>query len=252
MSEESVEAIFQHACEGAAESIGSTRTDWQRVADAIRELRRELEAAKQWGTDLSNELTHRTTKLAEARLWLDSSESALQEAQRALFRWLPNRIGSEYDDLVAADAMALMGLESTEGLREVGNEILVELLEKRRLLDDARAQKQLNESIRIVLREALMDGDRYTPQVLVNLDRALSKMRPLYAAPVPPAASTKTHQWEDDHCIKCGDSDWYAGPICSECKVVQPAAVPEAVCINVDDLRETVERHILTAKGDGT
>jgi hypothetical protein len=75
MSEESVEAIFQHACEGAAESIGSTRTDWQRVADAIRELRRELAATKQWGADLSNELTHRTTKLAEARRLLDDARA---------------------------------------------------------------------------------------------------------------------------------------------------------------------------------
>jgi hypothetical protein len=44
MSQESIEAIFQHACEGAAESIGSTRTDWQRVVDAIRELRAQVAA----------------------------------------------------------------------------------------------------------------------------------------------------------------------------------------------------------------
>lgn len=30
---------------------------------------------------------------------------------------------------------------------------------------------------------------------------------------------TASHQWEDDHCIKCGDADWYAGPTCSECKI---------------------------------
>ena len=46
MSEEQVESIFQHACEGAAESIGSTRTDWKRVADAIRELRSERDKAR--------------------------------------------------------------------------------------------------------------------------------------------------------------------------------------------------------------
>jgi len=87
----------------------------------------------------------------------------------------------------------------------LNNEDLTQkLAEARRLLDDARAQKPLNESIRIVLREALMDGDRYTPQVLVNLDRALSKMRPLYAAPVPaqPAAAKGS-----THCDECG-CDW--------------------------------------------
>lgn len=46
MSEEQIEAIFQHACEGAAESIGHTREDWQRVVYAIRELRARLAAAE--------------------------------------------------------------------------------------------------------------------------------------------------------------------------------------------------------------
>lgn len=57
-------------------------------------------------------------------------------------RWLVpvDQYGNDYDNLIAADAMALMGLESTEGLREIGGEILIELMEKRRLLDDARAQ----------------------------------------------------------------------------------------------------------------
>ena len=42
MNDEQIEAIYQHACEGAAESVGSTRADWQQVVDAIRELRRQL------------------------------------------------------------------------------------------------------------------------------------------------------------------------------------------------------------------
>lgn len=46
MSEESVESIFQHACEGAAESIGHTRENWQQVVYAIRELRRERDESR--------------------------------------------------------------------------------------------------------------------------------------------------------------------------------------------------------------
>ena len=46
MSEEQIEAIYQHACEGAAESIGHTRENWQQVVYAIRELRRERDEAR--------------------------------------------------------------------------------------------------------------------------------------------------------------------------------------------------------------
>jgi hypothetical protein len=44
------------------------------LADAVLS-RAELEAAKQWGVDLSNELTHRTTKLTEARRLLDDARA---------------------------------------------------------------------------------------------------------------------------------------------------------------------------------
>lgn len=46
MSEEQIEAIYQHACEGAAESIGHTRENWQQVVYAIRELRRERDESR--------------------------------------------------------------------------------------------------------------------------------------------------------------------------------------------------------------
>lgn len=27
-------------------------------------------------------------------------------------------------------------------------------------------------------------------------------------------SAPQSHEWEGDHCAKCGDSDWYAGPTC--------------------------------------
>ena len=142
-----------------------------------------------------------------------------------------------------------------------------EILRLRRLLDDARAQKPLNESIRLVLREALMDGDRYTPQVLVNLDRALSKMRPLYAAPVPAQPAAKMlYSFGADRVIRKHTTDntkgiyvaeligWDAGLLGDmlnsapgahppDTYFKQPAAVPEAVAKDaLEDLADTVSK----------
>lgn len=77
MSEEQVESIFQHACEGAAESIGSTRTDWQRVVGAIRFLRRELEASESLRSATISTMRRNEAELTEARRLLDDARVTL-------------------------------------------------------------------------------------------------------------------------------------------------------------------------------
>ena len=200
-------------------------------------------------------------ELSESRCLLESSEAALQEAQRALFRWLPNRIGSEYDDLIAADAMTLMGLESVDGLREIGGEILIELVEKRRLLDEARAQKPvaymhnkradvIHTSVKSLLSDFAVNSG--PESMLRPIDKSENYTIPLYAAaPVPaqpavcddcgalctPANNAKSHI---KRCAAC-QSAFVASldsAITAQSAAAPEAAVKDAAAILVQALEE--------------
>src|SRR5574343_661941 len=80
-------------------------------------------------------------ELAEANGGRRLADDALQQAQRALYRWLPSCDGGKYDDLIKNDAQYLFGLEHDASAREIGSEILAELAEARRQLKEASEQE---------------------------------------------------------------------------------------------------------------
>jgi len=63
----------------------------------------------------------------------------------------------------------------------------------------------------------------------------------------PVTSAEVNHEWEGDHCVKCGDADWYARPICSECKIKPQSDDVQSV---VDEQLDATQNHINHACND--